>query len=1068
MKITRIAFLVFWITVLLLLPMVSKAQENVGIGTVTPEPRAILDISTYNKGLLIPRLTEYQRVNNIDTVTNPGAIDGLLVYDLSYKMFYYFDSVRWVRSIGPMGPTGPMGPAGVDGIAGPTGATGATGAQGAIGPVGPVGAPGVTGSAGPTGPQGMMGTTGSTGPTGGQGVPGFTGSTGPTGAQGNNGPTGPQGNNGSTGATGPTGAQGNNGPTGPQGNNGVTGATGPTGAQGNIGFTGANGTAGSTGSTGPTGPQGNNGATGINGAAGSTGSTGPTGPQGNNGATGANGAAGATGLNGPTGPQGNNGSTGPTGPTGAAGVPGVNGATGTSGTNGVTGATGPTGPQGIIGIAGIDGNTGPTGVTGATGFGVGPTGPTGAAGTNGTNGVTGPSGVTGATGFGVGPTGPTGAAGTNGTNGVTGVTGNNGTNGVTGPTGITGTNGVTGVTGASGVTGITGTNGVTGVTGASGVTGITGTNGVTGASGVTGITGTNGVTGPTGVTGTNGTNGVTGVTGASGVTGITGTNGATGLTGVTGTTGPVGCATLNYLIKSDGAAAICTVAPVYETAGGIVGIGTVVPNVDTRTHSYLSRANANTYSILGEAISTAGATSPSVGVLGMARGSGAVAGFSAGLMGVGNQASSNYSVGVYATLGAAIPVLSYTAALNNNFNITDAAIYADGTTLGHGGFFSVNSATNRSIYALNRSATGTAILGVGGNNGTASIVTLAAGSGGAFFHPRFGLYAEETASSLAFVGTGYEHPNNYAGAMGIGGHAASGGANVDSWHFGVYGFFHCIDQNYWSRRASGVLGFCRVAYPLGADHLYWGALGYVANNNDEYGGYFENIVSWGSTDGGGKSIPTKATGSGVNTIGFGSAGELMGGHVAGDIYGLTVQGNRYGLYVDGTSYSNDNMVKLCAGDDGNKVPAYVATSTKVTVYASGKGNLVHGKASVGFEKNFSDIISQSEPVIVTVSPLGASKGIYISSIDTDGFSVIENEGGNSAIEFTWIAIGVQKGYENPVVPVELISKDFDVNLKTFMSPEGLGRRTPFWWDGVRIRYDVPTKSQIGGSSTPVD
>ncbi len=47
--------------------------------------------------------------------------------------------------------------------------------------------------------------------------------------------------------------------------------------------------------------------------------------------------------------------------------------------------------------------------------------------------------------------------------------------------------------------------------------------------------------------------------------------------GSTGATGPVGCATPNYLIKSDGTAAVCTTAPVYESAGGLVGIGTTSP-----------------------------------------------------------------------------------------------------------------------------------------------------------------------------------------------------------------------------------------------------------------------------------------------------------------------------------------------------------------------------------------------------------------------------------------------------------------------------------------------------------
>jgi hypothetical protein len=46
---------------------------------------------------------------------------------------------------------------------------------------------------------------------------------------------------------------------------------------------------------------------------------------------------------------------------------------------------------------------------------------------------------------------------------------------------------------------------------------------------------------------------------------------------VTGPTGPVGCATPNYIIKSNGVSGTCTVAPIFEDATGKVGIGNVGP-----------------------------------------------------------------------------------------------------------------------------------------------------------------------------------------------------------------------------------------------------------------------------------------------------------------------------------------------------------------------------------------------------------------------------------------------------------------------------------------------------------
>ena len=66
--------------------------------------------------------------------------------------------------------------------------------------------------------------------------------------------------------------------------------------------------------------------------------------------------------------------------------------------------------------------------------------------------------------------------------------------------------------------------------------------------------------------------------GNTGSTGFTGATGITGSTGSTGATGPVGCATANYILKSDGTTATCTVSPIFEDGSGNVGIGTVLPN----------------------------------------------------------------------------------------------------------------------------------------------------------------------------------------------------------------------------------------------------------------------------------------------------------------------------------------------------------------------------------------------------------------------------------------------------------------------------------------------------------
>lgn len=125
--------------------LTTNGQNNVGIGTLNPNPSAILDIQSNSKGVLIPRMDSTQR----RIISNPA--NGLLVYDSDYGCFYFYQNSAWKslcdNTPGPMGATGNRGPTGVTGNIGPTGVMGNTGATGATGPSG--------GPVGPTGPSGV-------------------------------------------------------------------------------------------------------------------------------------------------------------------------------------------------------------------------------------------------------------------------------------------------------------------------------------------------------------------------------------------------------------------------------------------------------------------------------------------------------------------------------------------------------------------------------------------------------------------------------------------------------------------------------------------------------------------------------------------------------------------------------------------------------------------------------------------------------------------------------------------------------------------------------------------------
>lgn len=253
------------------------AQDNVGIGTNTPNASSMLDVVSANKGVLIPRMNTAA----MNAIVVSAATNGLIIYNTDSSCFCYYNATVWV-SLCNAGATGPTGPAGTPGPAGPAGANGANGTNGTNGincwdlngngvndPAEDINGDGfwnstdcVVGSPGPTGPTGAAGINGTNGTNGlncwdlnGNGtndpaedinIDGFwnaldcagaAGATGPTGAAGANGATGPTGNTGPAGPAGPAGAAGPAGPAGP---------IGPTGANGTAIFYSATGTTDAT------------------------------------------------------------------------------------------------------------------------------------------------------------------------------------------------------------------------------------------------------------------------------------------------------------------------------------------------------------------------------------------------------------------------------------------------------------------------------------------------------------------------------------------------------------------------------------------------------------------------------------------------------------------------------------------------------------------------------------------------------------------------------------------------------------------------------------------------------
>ncbi len=175
------------ILILLSITNNTNAQDNVGIGTPTPDASAILELLSVNKGMLVPRMN----TAGMNAIAAPA--NSLLIYntDSMCYCFYRLPSTSWISLCsGLSGGAGASGPTGAAGATGATGVAGTVGATGADGATGPIGATGVAGATGATGIDGVAGATGATGSIGAIGATGANGSTGATGSIGATGPTG--------------------------------------------------------------------------------------------------------------------------------------------------------------------------------------------------------------------------------------------------------------------------------------------------------------------------------------------------------------------------------------------------------------------------------------------------------------------------------------------------------------------------------------------------------------------------------------------------------------------------------------------------------------------------------------------------------------------------------------------------------------------------------------------------------------------------------------------------------------------------------------------------------------
>jgi hypothetical protein len=366
------------------------------------------------------------------------------------------------------------------------------------------------------------------------------------------------------------------------------------------------------------------------------------------------------------------------------------------------------------------------------------------------------------------------------------------------------------------------------------------------------------------------------------------------------------------------------------------------------------------------------------------------------------------------------------------------------------GMYAIGSTPLALVYIQNSYAGNTWGLSAGCNSysaGPSSIGVLGwnHGSGYGVFgrcETGTGVFGENTNS----FNTGYLGGSSY-GVYGY--HDSSGNyGSIGGLHNGLYGYLSSSDPgDYACLGYNGIDGFTSnsysVSYTIGGIEGYvrwgnsytfamagyswlddgrsgstfgsniggsiWGCLGYKNSGNSYYGGYFTT-----STTGSGKSSEV------MTHSGIGAWGDLFGADIHGKIYGIYAEGENYAMYSHGITYKDNLDVNLQENGNGTNTPLYTSTSTDVTVMTSGTATLSGGKASISFDKSFSESVSGKEPIIVTVTPMGLCSGVYLSEVNASGCTIGELNNGKSSVTVNYIAIGKRAGYEKPQLSQEVV------------------------------------------------
>src|SRR5579863_166957 len=305
------------------------------------------------------------------------------------------------------------------------------------------------------------------------------------------------------------------------------------------------------------------------------------------------------------------------------------------------------------------------------------------------------------------------------------------------------------------------------------------------------------------------------------------------------------------------------------------------------------------------------------------------------------------------------------------------------------------------VYGTTNSTTGNSgVAGVAqGTSGTAYGVSGTSGNGPGVYGdstPSYGVEGVSTDSDGVFGTTSSGDGVYGKSSNGVG---VYGESNERS---GVYGYSATVAGVVGSTNAAGeggVLGESRVGDGVVGEDGTTSAAGVLG-------------IDFG---GGSGTLGESQTGAAVAAIATGSGALIFDGEGPGASPASCKIDSGANLSCSGEITGGGSQTRHRTSS-GRHVLSFASESTSSTIEDFGTGSMLRGAAEVEIEPTFASTIDRDRPYYVFLTPLGDTRGLYVSRKTPSSFEVRETQGGRSNLSFDYRIVAHPADAQNGRLP----------------------------------------------------